>query len=326
MTTPSSPLSTDSSGAGSGADAGADPGIGGAASPASAHGFSLAALLKACRPRQWVKNILVLAAPVAGGVLTDTRELGLGLLAMVAFILASSGVYLVNDIIDIDLDRAHPTKRNRPIAAGRVSVPVAWAAAVVLLVGAPVLGLLANWWLSLILAVYIVTSLAYSLRLKAVPVVELFLVASGFLLRALAGGVATQIDLSSWFVLTAGFGSLFVAAGKRYGELHRMQAGLISKTRPVLASYTTTYLRFVWTLSAGAVCLTYAQWALSRPGSQERLWTTLSIIPFTMALMKYAVDVDRGDGGEPEDVILKDRQILVIGVIWALCLGVAVYI
>ena len=156
--------------------------------------------------------------------------------------------------------------------------------------------------------------------------IELFLVASGFLLRAIAGGVATGIDLSHWFVLTAGFGSLFVAAGKRYGELHRLQAGLLSRTRPVLEHYTTTYLRFVWTVSAGAVCLTYAQWALSRFGDQQRLWTTLSIVPFIMALMRYAVDVDRGEGGEPEEIILKDRQLIVLGALWVLSLGIAVYL
>jgi decaprenyl-phosphate phosphoribosyltransferase len=294
--------------------------------PVAPHRSLPAALLKACRPRQWVKNVLVLAAPIAGGVFTHSDQLLLGLLAMAAFILASSGVYLVNDIVDVDLDRAHPTKRLRPIAAGQVPVPVAWVAAVALLVGSPLLGLVANWRLSLVLVVYIVLSLAYSLRLKAEPVVELFLVASGFLLRAIAGGVATGIDLSHWFVLTAGFGSLFVAAGKRYGELHRVQAGLIGKTRPVLEHYSTTYLRFVWTLSAGAVCLTYAQWALSRFGDQQRLWTTLSIVPFIMALLRYAVDVDRGEGGEPEEVILKDRQLLVLGVLWAVCLAVAVYL
>lgn len=284
------------------------------------------ALLKACRPRQWVKNVLVLAAPVAGGVLAHWDKLALGVLGMVAFILASSAVYLINDIVDVELDRAHPTKRNRPIAAGLLPIPLAWAAAVVLLVGAPALALLANWHLSAVIVIYLVLSLAYSLRLKAEPVIELFLVASGFLLRAIAGGVATGIDLSHWFVLTAGFGSLFVAAGKRYGELHRLQAGLLSRTRPVLEHYTTTYLRFVWTVSAGAVCLTYAQWALSRFGDQQRLWTTLSIVPFIMALMRYAVDVDRGEGGEPEEIILKDRQLIVLGALWVLSLGIAVYL
>ena len=285
-----------------------------------------AALLKACRPRQWVKNVLVLAAPVAGGVLSHVDKVLLGLIALVAFILASSAVYLVNDIVDVELDRAHPTKRNRPIAAGLLPVPVAWAAAITLLVGAPLVALLANWHLSVVVVLYLVLSLAYSLRLKGEPVIELFLVASGFLLRAIAGGVATGIDLSHWFVLTAGFGSLFVAAGKRYGELHRLQSGLLGKTRPVLEHYTTTYLRFVWTLSAGAVCLTYAQWALSRFGDQQRLWTTLSIVPFIMALLRYAVDVDRGEGGEPEEVILKDRQLLVLGALWVLTLGIAVYL
>lgn len=283
------------------------------------------ALLLACRPRQWVKNVLVLAAPIAGGVLNHPDKVLLGLLAMATFIVASSGVYLVNDLVDIDLDRAHPTKRFRPIAAGQVPLPLARACAVALLAGAPLLGLVAAWQLSVIVVIYSVVSLAYSLRFKAEPVLELFLVASGFLLRAIAGGSATGTDLSHWFVLTAGFGSLFVAAGKRYGELLRVQSGLIGRTRPVLEHYSATYLRFVWTLSAAAVCLTYAQWALQRFGSQQ-LWTTLSIIPFLMALLRYAVNVDRGEGGEPEEVILKDRQLLVLGAAWVACLGIGVYL
>lgn len=282
------------------------------------------ALLRAVRPRQWAKNVLVLAAPLAGGALTDPRDLALALVAMVAFTLASAGVYLVNDLIDVDLDRAHPTKRHRPIASGALPEPVARIAAAVLLAGAPALALVAGWQLSAVIAIYIVVSVAYSMRLKAEPVIELVIVASGFLLRAIAGGVATGVALSDWFILTAGFGSLFVAAGKRYAELSQAEAGLPGRTRPVLAAYTTSYLRFVWTLSAGAVSLTYAQWALTDT-SDHRAWRVFSIVPFLLALLMYAVVVDRGNGGEPEEIILRDRRLLVIGACWAITLAIALY-
>lgn len=282
------------------------------------------ALIKAMRPRQWAKNILVLAAPLAGGALSDPHELALGLLAMAAFTVASAAVYIVNDLVDVDLDRAHPTKRNRPIASGALPLPVARVAAAVLIVAGPALGLLSGWRLSLVIVLYLAVSVAYSLRLKAEPVIELVIVASGFLLRAIAGGVATGVVLSDWFILTAGFGSLFVAAGKRYAELTRAEAGLASRTRPVLASYTTSYLRFVWTLSAGAVSLTYAQWALTDT-SPYRAWRVFSIVPFLMALLMYAVVVDRGNGGEPEEIILRDRRLLALGALWAMTLAIALY-
>lgn len=284
------------------------------------------ALLRAMRPRQWAKNLLVLAAPVIGGGLQEPRTLLLALVGLVTFTMASAGVYLVNDLVDVDLDRAHPTKRLRPIASGALPAPVARIAAVVLLVTAPLLGALATWKLSGILALYVALSIGYCLRLKAEPVIELAIVASGFLLRALAGGWATGTDLSHWFILTAGFGSLFVAAGKRYAERHRADENDPGRTRPVLAAYSTSYLRFVWTLSAAAVCLTYAEWALSRFPDDTRGWSIASLVPFLLALLRYAVDVDRGNGGEPEEIILRSRPLLLLGAIWAVTLVVSMYV
>lgn len=282
-------------------------------------------LLRATRPRQWAKNVLVLAAPLVGGGLEEPGTLLLAALALVTFTMASAGVYLINDIVDVDLDRAHPTKCTRPLASGAVPLGLAKVVAIVLFLASCALSLAVNRGLVLVILVYIAMSVAYSLRLKNEPVIELVIVASGFLLRALAGGVATGIDLSHWFILTAGFGSLFVAAGKRYAERRRADEGAIGRTRPVLAAYTTSYLRFVWTLSAAAVCLTYAQWALSRYPDVTRGWSIVSLGPFLVALLRYAVDVDRGHGGEPEEIILRSKPLMVLGALWAAALLVAMY-
>ncbi len=283
------------------------------------------ALLRATRPRQWAKNVLVLAAPLLGGVLERPEQLLRGFAAMGIFILASAGVYLVNDLLDVELDRAHPTKRNRPIASGALPIPLARACATLFVLGAPALAGLLTWRLAAVVTIYLVASLLYCARLKAEPVIELVIVASGFLLRAIAGGVATGIPLSDWFILTAGFGSLFVAAGKRYAELTRADQAAVARTRPVLAGYTQGYLRFVWTLSAAAVSLTYAQWALSHTDPTTRAWSIFSIVPFLVALLRYAVIVDRGQAGEPEEIILRDRHLLVLGAVWGLTLLAAVY-
>ena len=281
-------------------------------------------LLRACRPRQWVKNVLVLAAPVAGGIAFRPQVVLEMVIAVIAFGVASSGIYLVNDAVDVEADRAHATKRRRPIASGELSLRSAWTAAAVLLPGALLLSALLNWQMVTIVAVYEAVQLWYCLGMKHEPVIELASVASGFLLRAIAGGVATQVELSQWFLIAAGFGSLFMAAGKRYAEKNLIQDAKVV-TRPVLASYTATYLRFVWTLSAGVLVTTYSLWAFTMRQSSSNEWSVVSIIPFVIALLKYSVDVDSGAAGEPEEIVLHDRMLLAFGAIWAACLVSSVY-
>ena len=283
------------------------------------------AVLRTARPRQWVKNVLVLAAPVASGSILEPDVVVGVAVAVAAFCLASSGIYLVNDARDAEADRAHPVKRLRPIAAGELSLPVAWSAGGVLLVVAPLLGLLAGPGLFAVVVVYELVQLAYCFGLKHEPVLELASVASGFLLRAVAGGVAADIPLSQWFLATAGFGSLFMAAGKRYAE-----ARLVEKTgariRRVLDSYTPTYLRFVWTLSAGVMLTTYSLWAFEVRALTTSVWGIVSIVPFVLAVLRYAVSVDGGEAGEPEEIVLHDRTLLSLGIAWAASLGLAVYV
>ena len=282
-------------------------------------------LLRACRPRQWVKNVLVLAAPVAGGIAFRPQAVLEMVIAVIAFGVASSGIYLVNDAVDVEADRAHATKRRRPIASGELSLRSAWTAAAVLLPGALLLSALLNWQMVTIVAVYEAVQLWYCLGMKNEPVIELASVASGFLLRAIAGGVATQVELSQWFLIAAGFGSLFMAAGKRYAE-KRMVLKTGVAIRPVLDSYTDTYLRFVWTLSAGVLVTTYSLWAFALRQTSTNEWSVVSIVPFVMALLRYAVDVDSGSAGEPEEIVLHDRLLLILGGIWAASLMASVYL
>ena len=282
-------------------------------------------LLKACRPRQWVKNVLVLTAPIAGGIAFQPLVIAQMLVVFVAFCVASSGIYLVNDALDVESDRAHATKRRRPIASGELSLRTAWTAAAVLLPAALVLSALLNWQTAMIVAIYEMVQLWYCLGMKNEPVIELVSVASGFLLRAIIGGAATQVLLSEWFLIAAGFGSLFMAAGKRYAE-KRMVLETRVAIRPVLERYTDTYLRFVWTLSAGVLVTTYALWAFALRQISSNEWSVISIVPFVMALLRYAVDVDSGAAGEPEEIVLHDRLLLMLGGIWAVCLIASVYL
>jgi decaprenyl-phosphate phosphoribosyltransferase len=285
----------------------------------------LPVLLRACRPRQWIKNTLVLTAPIAAGVAFQPRALLQMLVAVIAFCVAASGIYLVNDAVDAEADRAHSTKRLRPVASGELSVRTAWTAAIVLLPGALVISALLTWQLFVVVAIYEVIQLWYCLGMKLEPVIELASVASGFLLRAIAGGVATNIELSKWFLIAAGFGSLFMAAGKRYAEIRLVQDTGVA-IRPVLERYTPTYLRFVWTMSAGVLVTTYALWAFAMHQATPNEWSVVSIVPFVVALLRYAVDVDSGAAGEPEEVVLHDRMLLLLGGIWVVCLMASVYL
>ena len=285
----------------------------------------LPAPIRALRPRQWVKNFLVVLAPLAGGVLFRPAVLTGVALAFVAFCLVSSAVYLLNDIRDVDEDRLHPRKRFRPIAAGELSVPVAVVMAIVLGLGGLTLGYLVDVALAITLGVYVVIQILYSTVLKHLPVIDLAVVSSGFLLRAIAGGVAVSVPLSQWFLLVAAFGSLFMVAGKRYSEL--VSVGAEAGTRKSLDRYSTSYLRFVWVLAAVLVVTFYSLWAF-----ENRLnpplgvpWTAISIAPFTLGMLQYALEVDAGQAGEPEDVVLHDRVLQGLGVIWLATISIAVF-
>jgi len=284
-----------------------------------------AGLVKAVRPRQWVKNVLVLAAPVAAGKVGELHVLGDAAVAFVAFCLAASGIYLVNDALDVEADRVHPRKRYRPIAAGVVPVRLAYAVAVVLLVAGLAVSLVASWQLLVVIAVYEAVQLAYCFGLKHQPVLDICIVASGFLLRAMAGGLAASLPLSQWFLLVAAFGSLFMVSGKRYAEL-RVAEQTGAKIRKALESYTSTYLRFVWTMSATAVVLFYGLWAFQLNETNHSVWSVISMVPFTIAVLRYAVDVDGGVAGEPEDIALSDRVLQVLALAWVVTVGISVYV
>jgi decaprenyl-phosphate phosphoribosyltransferase len=285
-------------------------------------------VVKAVRPRQWVKNVLVLAAPLAAlgsAVHYDYADvLGKVLIAFLAFCLAASSVYLINDVRDVEADREHPTKRFRPIAAGVVPEWLAYVFAAGLGVASLALSWLLTPNLALVMAVYIGIQLAYCFGLKHQAVIDICIVSSAYLLRAIAGGVAGGIPLSQWFLLMMAFGSLFMVAGKRYAEL-QLAERTGAKIRKSLESYTSTYLRFVWTLSATAVVVCYGLWAFERDGYSGS-WFKVSMVPFTIAILRYAVDVDGGLAGEPEDIALRDRALQLLALAWIGIVGAAVIV
>jgi len=281
-------------------------------------------LVRAARPKQWLKNVLVFAAPASAGVLFTPEPLLRTLIAFAAFCLASSGTYFINDARDIEADRRHAKKRYRPIAAGIVSVRLGYVVGMLLLLAGVGLAFLVSWQLAAVVIGYLVLTTAYSLWLKHEPVIDLVAVAAGFVLRALAGAAANDLATSSWFLIVASLGSLFIVAGKREAELRNAEDD--QQTRSTLQAYSIPFLNYVQAASTGALLVSYCLWAFEAHSGLNRLLFGLSILPFAVGVLRYAMLVDSGKGEEPEDAIVSDGVLLVCGIALVVLVGLGVYV
>lgn len=287
---------------------------------------TLGALLRLARPRQWIKNGLVLAAPAAAGVLDEGRYLGQALVVAVSFCLAASGTYCLNDAADAEADREHPTKRLRPVAAGEVTPPVARTVGLLLLVVGTGLGITTgSWEASAITALYVALTTSYTLWLKHVPVVDIAMVTSFFVIRAVAGAVGTDIPLSDWYLIVASFGALFLVSGKRTTEL-RLDGAV--NHRAALAGYTPEFLHYVRSVASGVTLLAYCLWAFEKAELADSSvpWFQLSIVPFVMIILRYALVLETETRRGPEEILLEDRLLQVLAVIWATIFAFGVYL
>lgn len=299
--------------------------------------MSAAALLRAMRPHQWTKNLFVLAALVfaagdrrAGEGLA--REHGLAALcAFLAFCLASSAVYLLNDIVDVEKDRAHPEKRHRPIASGALSIPVAAAASLAAFSGALLLAWAAaggRITASLVLA-YGLLNVLYSLRLKRIVLVDAFCIASGFLLRLAAGGHAAHAEVSRWAFLCTLFLALFLALNKRRAELALLGEGSAA-TRPSLQQYSVPFLDQMVSVLAACTIVAYTMYTVdpdtaAKFGGGNALFWSVPFVAFGIG--RYMVLVQSGRGGEnPARILLGgDGWFLANVGLWALVVGWAIF-
>jgi decaprenyl-phosphate phosphoribosyltransferase len=283
------------------------------------------ALLVTARPRQWAKNVLVFGAPITGQALLKPDSLTRAVLAFVAFCLASSGMYYVNDVVDRRVDRAHPRKRRRPIAAGQLRVRLAVVVAALLVLASLTVAVWsAGPELGAVVAGYVVLTLAYTLLLRNLVLVDLAAVAGGFILRAVAGGVAVGVPLSSWFLIVACFGALFIAAGKRQAE-HNDLGTSRGDHRRTLDEYSQSYLRYLMNSASTVTIAAYCLWAFEG-ASGRSLASALSILPFVLGIYRYVMLLDAGRGGAPEDIVLQDRPLQLCGLVWVLLVGLGVYL
>ncbi len=256
------------------------------------------------------------AAPLAGATLGRAHGFGYGLAAFTAFTAAASAVYVINDIVDIDRDRRHPVKRLRPIASGRLPLPLAIAlAAAGLVIAGLTCAAIAEPRLGAVVGGYVVLSLLYSLSLKHVPGVELAFVASGFVLRALGGAIATHVPPSGWFLTVCSLGALMVAIGKRFTELTVLGASAAAH-RPVMRWYRPAALRAGQRAVSVVMLAAYVFWALSEPDIWIRGWHLASAIPLAAALLRFDVLTGQSEGRPVEDLISRDLPMVGCEVIW----------
>jgi decaprenyl-phosphate phosphoribosyltransferase len=288
---------------------------------------SAGAWVRAVRPTQWIKNALVLAAPGAAGVLDQSDALLDTAGAVAAFCLVASGTYLLNDARDVESDRRHPTKRERPIAAGQIQRSHAVVVGVLLLASGVAAGAAITAGLAMTLLAYVGITAAYSWGLRDVAVVDVLAIASGFVLRAVAGAAAVDVPISTWFFIVTSAGALFMAVGKRSGEVHELGATEGAAVRKTLLAYTPSYLAYLRSVSSGVVLVAYCLWAFETAelSTGRAVWYEITILPFTAAIFRYALLIDQGAGSAPEQLVLTDRVLQIIALAWLAAYGVAVY-
>lgn len=267
-------------------------------------------MLRLLRPKQWTKNLLLFAALLFAQRLTDPSSVFAALIAFVAFCLASSSVYVVNDLVDVGRDRAHPDKRHRPLASGEVTRGAAIALALVLSAGSLALAFWLGTPFAVATLVYLCLSHFYSFVGKNIVLLDTLLVALGFVLRAVAGALAIDVPYSDWFVLCTLFVALFIALSKRKAEL--LAGGDTARSRPVLEHYTVGSLTaFTGTSMAAAVISysLYVQAVIGRSGEELRL--LIFTVPFVIiAIFRYYLLVENAGAGEkPEEILLSDRPL-----------------
>lgn len=282
--------------------------------------MKLRSYVELLRPSQWLKNLMLFFPCFLGGTLLQPGVAVQGIVPFIAFCLASSTTYILNDVIDRERDRQHPKKCLRPIASVRVSVPRALALAGSLLLTALLLAVTVSGQFTFILVCYLMISSSYSLWLKEHPLFDLFCISSGFLLRLLAGAVVMGIVVTEWLFLSVFLLSIFLSTGKRLSE-KQLLGTMAGNHRKVLAGYPEGFLEGTMYMTGGSVLVTYTMYVISRHSAL--LLYTVPLCCF--GLLRYILRVQSGKGGDPTESLTQDIPLLIVGVAWAVLVGWGIY-
>jgi 4-hydroxybenzoate polyprenyltransferase len=283
------------------------------------------ALLKTMRPRQWTKNAFLFAALVFDGKLFHLPDLLRTLAGFGLFCLISSAVYIFNDLVDVESDRQHPVKKNRPIASGKLPVPIAIIAGTALVVFTLATGYLLAWQFALTVFVYFVLMLAYSKWLKHVLILDVLILAAGFVLRVHSGTTLIVVErFSPWLYVLMTLLALYLGFGKRRAELALLAQDAAGHRR-VFDGYTIPLLDQFITIVSGTTIVAYALYTFFRPGAPEALMLTIPFVVYAIFRYLYLVQVKQ-IGGEPEEILLTDRPLQISIVLWGLAILTVFYL
>jgi len=279
------------------------------------------------RPYQWSKNLLVFAALIFSGHLFEKSYLENSFLIFIVFCMVSGSIYIFNDIKDRKEDVLHPEKKNRPIASGKLVLPIAWSGAFITITLSIILALLINQNVLYIIGFYLILTIFYTLKLKHVVILDILIVAIGFVLRAVAGAVAIQVYISPWLLVCAFFLALFLVIGKRRNELIVLKDDAINH-RKILEEYNPKLLDQMISVVTATTIVSYALYTLDSH-TVERFHTTNLIftIPFViLGVFRYFYLIYKKDmGGRPEKILINDRGILLTVLVWIIVVGIIIY-
>lgn len=282
--------------------------------------MNLIASLRMLRPHQWLKNLMLFFPPFLGGVLFSADLFQQLLLPFVAFCAASSATYIINDIFDIENDRHHPEKRKRPLVSGQISIASALIMALILLLCSGAIAWKISALFLLLLAAYVVVSLAYSAKLKDVVLVDIFCISAGFLLRLQAGGSVFNVSISEWLFLSVFLLSVLLSTGKRLGEKQSL-GDSAHHHRKSLTAYPKGFLEGTIYMTGGAVLVTYTMYVISR--HSPLLLYSVPLCCF--GLLRYILRVQAGKGGDPTESLTRDVPLMIVGFAWILIVGWGIY-
>jgi 4-hydroxybenzoate polyprenyltransferase len=281
--------------------------------------MKIKALVALLRPHQWVKNLMLFFPPFLGGILHQLQGLSVGFIPFLSFCLASSASYVANDLIDAERDAMHPKKKDRPVPAG--SIPPSLAIALSFFLAGN--SLLLAWKISLtffvILFLYLCNSLLYTLKLKNLPLFDLFSISAGFLLRLMAGGEAFGVIVSDWLFLSVFLLSLFLSTGKRLGEKIAL-GNAACDHRQSLAAYSELYLQGAMFMTGAVVLVTYTMYVISR----HTLIYTVPLCAF--GLMRYVLRIESGKSGDPTESLMRDGPLFAVSLLWVVMVGWGIYV
>jgi decaprenyl-phosphate phosphoribosyltransferase len=277
-------------------------------------------VLKLLRIRQWLKNLMLFFPPILGGTFFTIGLVPRALLPFIAFCLASSATYILNDLFDKDNDRHHPVKSSRPIASGRVSASSAILCAASLLICSILMAWNVSSLFLVVLISYVLVSTAYSAKLKDFVLVDIFFISAGFLLRLQAGGVAFDVAISEWLFLSVFLLSVFLSTGKRLGEKQHL-GDVAHHHRKALKAYPKGFLEGTMYMTGGAVLVTYTMYVITRHSS-----LLLYSVPLCcFGLLRYILRVQSGKGGDPTESLTRDLPLLIVGAVWVAMVGWGIY-